>query len=384
VNPLRILELRSVVGSGGGPEKTILLGTAGADRREFAITVCYLRDLRDRQHDLEERARALGVDYQEVTERNSFDWRVWPALKDLCRRRGIQLVHSHDYKTDLLAYMLSRALGTLSLATAHGWVGHTPRERMVYYPADKWLLARFARVIAVSGEIRNELIQTGSDGSRVTVVLNGIDPGRFARNDRLGPDVRMELGLPADAFVVGAIGRLEPQKRFDLLIDAAASLRASYPSLRLIVAGHGSLLVDLQARIDALQLGGVCRLLGHYRDVPRLHHAFDLLVQASDYEGTPNSVLEAMAMRTPVVATDAGGTAELIEAGVHGIVVPCGSAAILARAIADLIDDPARREQFRAAARARVEGPLSFASRMRAVEQIYRELAQSPRSPVRA
>ena len=107
-------------------------------------------------------------------------------------------------------------------------------------------------------------------------------------------------------------------------------------------------------------------------------------MQASDYEGTPNAVLEAMAMRTPIVATDAGGTTELIESGVHGIVVPCGSSEILARAIADLIGDPASRERFRTAARERVEGPLSFASRMRAVEQIYRELAQSPRSPVRA
>jgi mannosyltransferase len=86
-----------------------------------------------------------------------------------------------------------------------------------------------------------------------------------------------------------------------------------------------------------------------------------------------------MAMRTPVVATDAGGTAELIESDVHGIVVPCGSASILGSAIADLIEDPARRARLRDAARQRIEGPLSFAARMRAVEQIYRELSTPPK-----
>jgi glycosyltransferase involved in cell wall biosynthesis len=384
VNPLRILELRSVVGSGGGPEKTILLGTAGTDRREFAITICYLRDLRDTRHDMAERAKALGVDYQEVTERHSFDWRVWPALKALCRSRQIELVHSHDYKTDLFALMLSRSLGIAALATAHGWVGHTWREHAIYYPVDKWLLSKFQRVIAVSTEIRSELIRTGSNPSNVDVVLNGIDPGRFDRQDDLTPVVRAELGLSPEDFVLGAVGRLEPQKRFDLLIDVVASLKRDCPAVRLLIAGDGSQRSVLQAQIDGLQLGGICRLLGHYRDVPRLHHALDLLVQSSDYEGTPNVVLEAMAMRTPVVATDAGGTAQLIESGVHGIVVPRGSAAQLSLAIARLMADVKAREQLRDAARRRVEGPLSFNARMRAVEQIYRDLFAPRMSRVHA
>ena len=205
---IHVLELRSVVGSGGGPEKTILLGSAGAAARGVAITVCYIRDLRDPDHDLASRARALGVDYVDVTEKHSFDWSVWPVLKSLCRERRIDIVHSHDYKTDLLAWMLARTLGIIALATAHGWVGHTWRERAVYYPGDKWLLSRFWRVIAVSSEIRSELIRTGTPADRIEVVLNGIDPDRFRRTAALEPEVRAELGLPATAFVLGAVGRL--------------------------------------------------------------------------------------------------------------------------------------------------------------------------------
>lgn len=382
--PLRILELRSVVGSGGGPEKTILLGTARTDGDEFAITVCYIRDLRDPGHDLADRAAALGVDYVEVTERHSFDWCIWPALKTLCRERGIELVHAHEYKSDLLALLLSRGLGIHALATVHGWTGHSWRERRVYYPADKWLLARYEHVIAVSEEIRDELIRTGTAPSRITVVPNGIDASRFIRDDRLSPVVRQELAVEPTDFVVGAVGRLEPQKRFDLLIDAVSTLRNQFPQMRLLIAGSGSLETQLRQQIARLGVGGTCRLLGHERDIPRLHHAFDLFVQSSDYEGTPNAVLEAMAMSTPVVATAAGGTAQLIDDGIEGLVVSCGSVAILANAIGRALDDAALRRRLAKAARARVEGPLSFEARMRAVEGVYREMFRASRETARA
>src|SRR6188472_4414588 len=99
-NPIRVLELRSVRGTGGGPEKTILLGAARSDRSRYAVTVCYIRDLRDDVFHIDGRATELGVDYVEVRERHSFDWRIWPELRRLVRERRIDIVHSHDYKTN--------------------------------------------------------------------------------------------------------------------------------------------------------------------------------------------------------------------------------------------------------------------------------------------
>jgi glycosyltransferase involved in cell wall biosynthesis len=177
---------------------------------------------------------------------------------------------------------------------------------------------------------------------------------------------------------------LEPQKRFDLLIEAVVALRDSQPNLRLLIAGHGSLDAALRQQIDALGAGNMCRLLGHQRDIPRLHHAFDLFVQASDYEGTPNAVLEAMAMGTPVVATAAGGTAEMMEDNVQGLVIPCGSAQAIAHAISRMIGDPESRVRVAAAARRHVEGPLSFSARMRKVEAVYREMCRPAQAVAQA
>src|SRR5215203_4109554 len=107
-SPIRVLELRSVRGTGGGPEKTILLGTARTDPSRFAITVCYLRDDRDTVFGVDEKAAALRIDYVELRERHSLDPAVWAALRRLVRERRIEIVHSHEYKSDLLAWLLSK------------------------------------------------------------------------------------------------------------------------------------------------------------------------------------------------------------------------------------------------------------------------------------
>jgi glycosyltransferase involved in cell wall biosynthesis len=120
-------------------------------------------------------------------------------------------------------------------------------------------------------------------------------------------------------------------------------------------------------------------LLGHVDDVPLLHHAIDLFVQSSTYEGTPNAVLEAMALETPVVATNVGGTAELITHGRDGLIVPAGDMEALAAAIHSTLADSGAAASRAAAARRRVETDLSFDCRLRALESIYRELAKAGR-----
>lgn len=373
--PLRVLELRTVRGTGGGPEKTILLGTARTDPERYAVTVCYVRDERDPVFAIDQKARDLAVDYLEVRERSSFDPRIWRKLVEIVRERQIDIVHAHDYKTDILAWLLGRRTGVIPLATAHGWTGHSPRERRLYYPADRWVLARFPHVIAVSSDIREVLRRAGADPARVTVVLNGIDPDAFRRTPQAVPQARAAFGVTSGDLVFGAVGRLEPQKEFATLISSFAPIAAAHPSARLLIAGDGSLRAALDDGIRGQGLTGRVRLLGHVADVPLLHHALDVFVQASSYEGTPNAVLEAMALGTPIVATDAGGTAELARDGAEALIVPSRDGRALTAAMTHVVE---RREAAAAratAARRRVETTLSFAQRQQHVERIYDRLA---------
>jgi glycosyltransferase involved in cell wall biosynthesis len=372
--PIRILELRSVRGTGGGPEKTIILGALMSDPRQYHVTVCYLRDRRDEIFGIDQRAVQAGVDYVEVTEKHSFDPGVWPQLRRLIRDRAIDIIHAHDYKTNLLALLLSRATGVAALSTVHGWTGHSFRERWGYYPADKRVLARFARVVAVSSEIGRELVRCGADPARVATVLNGIDHRQFRRDPERVAGARAGLDVKAGEIVIGAVGRLEPQKRFDLLLDSFARIVDRFPQSRLLIVGDGSQRQPLAAQIDTLKLGERCRLVGHVDDVVPAYHAFDLLVQSSDYEGTPNAVLEAMAFEVPIVATAAGGTAEIVRDGVDGRIVPTGRGDLLVSNVMRSLEDPAATAAMAQQARLRVEGELSFETRVRRIERIYAEM----------
>lgn len=372
--PVRVLELRSVRGTGGGPEKTILMGAAMADPTRAQVTVCYLRDQRDTVFGMDQRATEVGVDYVEIAERHSFDPSVWPQLRRLVADRRIDLVHAHDYKTDILALLLAKATGVAALSTVHGWTGHSTRERLCYYPADKKVLSRFSRLIAVSSEIGRELTRYGADPTRITTVLNGIDPRQFRRDASLVAAARAALKLGPNEVAIGAVGRLEPQKRFDLLLDAFAVVHARRPNTQLFIVGDGSQRDPLDAQIGALGLTESCTLVGHTNDVRPSYHAFDLFVQSSDYEGTPNTVLEAMALETPIVATAAGGTAELVHDGVHGRIVPVGRVDRLIHGVQEALTDPGAARKMADRARLRVEGELSFEARVRRVEGIYSEM----------
>ena len=344
-----------------------------ADRDAVEVTVCYIRDARDTVFSIDQRARALGLDYVEVIERNSFDRGIWPVLRRLVRERGIDIVHAHDHKTDFLTWALGHCEPIVPLSTAHGFAGNSRNER-IYYAVEKRLLARFPKVIAVSTPIKRELVRTGSRPERVLVVNNGIDATVFRRRPGAFAHLREQFGVAPDAVVIGAVGRLESEKRFDILIDAFARLRSAHPRLALILAGDGTLKADLQERARAAGVEETCRFIGHFGDVVALHHALDICVQSSEREGTPNAVLEAMAMETPIVATDVGGTAELVSDGVHGLLVPAYDPEGLANAIDDTLRHPeAARERVRLA-RARVETELSFERRVRRIEALYREL----------
>jgi glycosyltransferase involved in cell wall biosynthesis len=372
--PIRVLELRSVMGEGGGPEKTILRGAKLADPMRLAITVCYLRAAGDRNGVIPERAAGLGLDYVEVVERGPLDLRSVSAVRQLIRARAIDVVHAHDYKTDLLALLLARTDGIVPITTAHGWTGHSWRERRLYYPADRMLMRRFPHVIAVSGQIKADLVRSGVPGSHVRVVLNGIEADEFRRDRTREQAARVEYGVAPDEIVIGSAGRLESQKRFDLLIQACAIARRTYPNLRLLIAGTGSRRGELE-RLGGELLPGACVILPHQRDIRPLHHALDVFVQSSDYEGTSNAVLEAMALETPIVATAAGGTAEAAAHVMHALIVPTGDARALAAAIERTLARPGETAARVAKARHRVETELSFANRMAAVDSVYEAAA---------
>jgi len=178
---------------------------------------------------------------------------------------------------------------------------------------------------------------------RIAVVHNAVDLDRFRPAGELpsGPAPR----------VVG-IGRLVAQKNPLLFVSAAAALRARCPGARFEWIGEGPLRGAVAAAVTAAGLDDCCELLGERSDVPDLLRGADLVWMTSDWEGLPNAVIEALASGVPVVATDVGGTAELVRDGQEGFLIPPGDSAALVTRSLDILADPATRAHMRAAARA--------------------------------
>jgi glycosyltransferase involved in cell wall biosynthesis len=237
---------------------------------------------------------------------------------------------------------------------------------------DRELVARGAdRFIAVSREDQRRMTEVERIPPRRTVFIpNGI----VAPPPPSGHDVRAELGIEAGAAVAGIVGMLRAQKAHGVLLRALALLGRDWPQLTLLVAGDGPEQGALEALARELGVGERVRFLGDRTDIPDVLAALDLAVCCSDFEGSPLAVMEYMDAALPIVATTVGGVPDLIEPGVHGLLVPAQDPAALAEAIATVLRDPDRAKAMGARARERRRSEFDIDVQVRRVEDLYREL----------
>jgi glycosyltransferase involved in cell wall biosynthesis len=219
---------------------------------------------------------------------------------------------------------------------------------------------------------------------RTKVVYLGVPLEEFSRPRdaaAIAAD-RRALGVPADAFAVGTVTRLMPSKGNEYLVDAARHVVDRAPLARFYIVGEGELQSELEARARALGLGDRLTFCGFRRDVAEAFSAFDLAVFPSLWEGTPLTVLEALAMGKPIVATDADGLQDVLTDGTDARIVPRRDARALADAIVALAADPA--ERARLAANARTTGArYDIDTFVRKMEQLYVLLHETSRATSR-
>ena len=234
------------------------------------------------------------------------------------------------------------------------------------------------RVVAVSGEVAASIALRKDSSTPVVVVPNGVDVERFDPDRVDGEAVRRELGIPADAPVVGTVAGLRIQKGLHDWLAVAQAVLARRPDTRFLLVGDGPLCEELQTAAEARGLDRAVAFPGLRDDVRPYLAATDVYLMTSIYEGLPVALLEAMAMRRPVVATPVGGIPEVVRDGENGRLVAVGDVEAAAGATLDLLGDRRRAAGLGAAARRTVTERFSASAMVRRVESIYDEILQRP------
>jgi glycosyltransferase involved in cell wall biosynthesis len=236
------------------------------------------------------------------------------------------------------------------------------------------LLSRFAdRAIANSKAGEEYLIQRGVDHNRIGVIYNGLNFERLSAGKEDIERVRRRLDVPFGGKVVGMIARLFPQKRHDVFLQASTFIDAVMPDTRFAIVGDGPLRSHLENRSQELGIASKVTFFGEQREVGPYISAFDIAVLTSEAEGCSNSVLEAMALAKPVVATDVGGNRELVSHGESGFLVPAGDAKAVAQAILYLVRNPEVARTMGQRARRRVASRFSISKMVQQYESLYEE-----------
>jgi glycosyltransferase involved in cell wall biosynthesis len=368
-----VLHVRVVTGQGGGPEKTILNSPRFLTKLGYQSKLAYLHPPGDPGIErLQERGRALAAEVISVPDHGPFDLGVIRRLIHMCREENVAIWHGHDYKSNLLGLAIRPFFPLRLVTTLHGWTNLSGRMPL-YVKLDKWCLKYYRAAICVSDDLADACRAARVPASRCHVVYNAIDTDDYARRLPLA-EAKREIGAPPTGTLIGAVGRLSPEKGFDLLVRSAVQLRRSGHEVHLWIAGDGDARADLARLIAELGAGDFVRLLGHVADPKLFYEAMDIYALSSIREGLPNVVLEAMAMETPVVATRTAGVPMLVEDGHSGYLVEPGSEPALTRGLAQLIENSDRGRRLAAAARRRVEEQFSFARRMEKIVAIYDEV----------
>lgn len=381
---VRVVTLVDYLSSVGGAEHLALLIATRLDPKRFESILCISRwphQVRVGPNSSTEKALELidaaGVRFLGLKRQHKVDPRALALLGRFLRRERIDVLHAHKFGSNVWGTLVGRmAHVPVILAHEHTWSYEgQPLRRFL----DRELIARGAtRFIAVSREDRRRMTEVeGIDPSRTLFVPNGVPPSPPPR----GRNVRAELGIEPDAPVVGAVGVHRPQKALHVLLHASSILAEKWPGLQVLIVGDGPERETLERLARELGVTDTVRFVGNRSDVPDVLRALDIAVCCSDFEGSPLAVMEYMDAGLPVVATAVGGVPDLIEPGVHGLLVPPRDPSALAEAISELLGDPGRARTMGARGRERRRTEFDIDVLVHRLEDLYLELLAGQRLP---
>ncbi|MCA9222161.1 MAG: glycosyltransferase [Planctomycetales bacterium] len=362
----RILQIIPTLDNGGA-EKQLCLLAAGLPRNEFETHVCVLTRTGPREADL----RNADVPVSFINKSWKIDPGAYWRLKREITRLQPDLVHTWIFAANSYGRPAALRAGVPRIVAGERCVD---RWKAGYeFAIDRHLAKRTDRIATNSSGVVDFYTQHGLPGEKFVVIPNGIEqrpPAEPVSREAL----LAELDLPADARLIGAVGRLWPQKRYKDLIWASELLRVVRDDTFTLIIGDGPQHWRLQRYVDQVGSHGRVFFLGQRNDVARLLPHFDVFCLTSGYEGQSNALMEAMLAGVPAVASDIPGNRDLVVPEETGFLVPLGDRALLARRINQLLNEPETAARMGEVSRRRMLEHFTVGRMVERHAELYREL----------
>lgn len=358
----------------GGAESILINIVENLDKTRFTSMVCLLSE-----GWLKTQLDARHIETVVIPQPHSLDLLWLFRLYRLIKERKIDVIHSHEFATNVYASFISKMVGVPVIATVHG----------KNYYADKWrrrLAYRFVAcksfMVAVSADLKRFLSErVGIPLRHIRVVHNGIDLHRYKSKESIY-HVRKELRIGAEQPVIGTVGNLFAVKGQIYLLKACKIVAGTFPNFVLVVAGDGEQSSFLEKEATSYGIADNVKFLGFRNDIPSILDAIDVFVLPSLSEGLPLSVLEALALQKPVVATNVGGIPEIIEDGITGYLVPPRNPEALATKIVHLLRHPEVAINMGRVGRLRVDECFSLEKMIEKYQSLYEISRQNRRAKI--
>lgn len=354
----------------GGAQQALFRLLSGLDRERFQPVVACLYNGRG---EVGRQITQLGIRVIDVRMARKWRWDALWRLNQLIREERPIMLHASMYHANILGRLFGRLNSIPIIIVSRRTQDFGGQWR-------RWInrfLANWSdRTIVVSEKVREtEIRQTNLPSEKVLTINNGIDIRNFQiLHPALREDIRRDLGIPDNSVVIGSVGRLQKVKGYSKLLSAMQIVNKSYPEVYLVIVGEGDQrkALEQQALLQGLTKNVV--FTGLRLDIPKVLMAFDMFALASETEGFPNAILEAMAAGLPVVATDVGGVPELILDKQTGFLVKSGDIRALAQALTSLINDPHLRHQLAKAGQRRIAQHFTIDQTIQKTVSLYDQL----------
>lgn len=361
------MKVLHLISSGGmyGAESVILNLSHALNARQHRSAIAVFANASNPNLQLHERATAERIESHLVPCQGQMDRAAIAGVRELADRVGADVIHAHGYKADLYAYFAVNGRVPL-VSTCHNWLDDDLKDRL-YGVADRFVLRRYGRVVAVSDAVRDRLLKAGVREEKVRLIRNGIN---------LRPYVEAAASLREaleGGLLVGVIARLSQEKGVDIFLRAVPLVLSDVPDARFVVVGDGPDRDKLVGLIAELGIGEKVSMPGRRDDMPSVYASLDVMVSPSRLEGLPMAILEGMASGRALVATAVGAVPAVVKDDQTGVLVPAGDVSALAVAIVELLRDSERRERLGTAARRLVEEEFSAERMAEDYLRVYEE-----------